>query len=160
MDTRPLGTRCPFYIIAFLTYIGTARPASGSTRVARVLSGVSPDIRDGCRLSGGRIVKEGGVQTLRRRDAVAHTRDACAPRDKGTLRSPMQRATCANLVQRRCKVQPPAGLRGRMSRKNWGKLNLRTAVGGKILREDVEVTGSCEHPDAHLVVRGADGATA
>jgi hypothetical protein len=38
--------------------------------------------------------------------------------------------------------------------------NLKTAVGGEVLREDVEVAGSCEHPDAHLVVRGVDGAIA
>jgi hypothetical protein len=28
------------------------------------------------------------------------------------------------------------------------------------LREDVEVAGDCEHPDAHLAVRGAEGAIA
>jgi superfamily II DNA or RNA helicase len=39
-------------------------------------------------------------------------------------------------------------------------INLRTAVGGEVLREDVEVAGGCVHPDAHLAVRGADGATA
>jgi hypothetical protein len=52
-------------------------------------------------LSEWRIAKEGGVLSLRRRDAVAHTRDACAPRDKETLCSPRQCATCANLVQKR-----------------------------------------------------------
>jgi hypothetical protein len=39
-------------------------------------------------------------------------------------------------------------------------LTLKTAVGGEVLREDVEAAGSCEHPNAHLAVRGADGATA
>jgi hypothetical protein len=39
-------------------------------------------------------------------------------------------------------------------------LNLKTAVGGEVLREDVKVAGSCAHPDAHLAARGVDGATA
>jgi hypothetical protein len=42
----------------------------------------------------------------------------------------------------------------------YGTVTLKTAVGGEVLREDVEVAGCCEHPDAHLAVRGADGATA
>jgi hypothetical protein len=37
---------------------------------------------------------------------------------------------------------------------------LKTAVGGEVLREDVEAAGGCDHPDAHPAVRGADGATA
>jgi hypothetical protein len=36
---------------------------------------------------------------------------------------------------------------------------LKTAVGGEVLRENVEMTGRCEHPYAHLAVCGADGAT-
>jgi adenine-specific DNA-methyltransferase len=88
-------------VIAFLLNFGTASPASENTRVVRVLSSVSPDMWEGRRLARWRIAKDGGVQTLRRRDALAHMRDVRAPRCKETLRSPEQRTTCANFDMKR-----------------------------------------------------------